>query len=131
MHGQRESLTPTKLKINLVQLVSYECVKTFKSINISIFKLEFGNQNADGQMHRQINEPTGTNIESNVALVLCYHPVHFQSDQQKHLQVKVEKQNINMADMLFFKMTSIFKVSLHVSCPSTQIHNGYGGASLR
>ena len=54
MHKQRDSLTGTKSEINLVQVVSYESVKTFKLIGRSIFKLESGKQNVDGQMHRQM-----------------------------------------------------------------------------
>ena len=54
MHRQRDSLNGTKFEINLVQVVSYESVKFFKSIGRSILKLESRNQNVDGQMHRQM-----------------------------------------------------------------------------
>ena len=35
-------------------------------MSFSVFKLEYGNQNVDGQMHRETDRPTGTNTERNL-----------------------------------------------------------------
>ena len=63
------------------------CLPTkFKSIGRRVFKLESGNQN----VNVQTDTPTGTSYNSNLTQVVSYHPVKFQIDPWKHLQIRTK-----------------------------------------
>ena len=53
------------------------------SIRQSVFELESGNGNVDGQKNGQTNEWNYTNFESNLAMMVIYLPVKFQFDWAK------------------------------------------------
>ena len=57
------------------------------SIGQSVFELESGNGNVDGQMDRQ----NYTNFERNLAMVVIYLPVKFEFDWTNRFQVRVRK----------------------------------------
>ena len=58
---------------------------------------------------------TNPNFESNLGLVVSYHPVKFQTDRAKHLQVRDQRQNFKMAAMaailFFFQMAPTSKTT--------------------
>ena len=66
------------LSTNISALVVPTALYKFKLIR-SVFELESGNQNVDGQMHGHTVALTGTNFNSNIAWVASYHPVQFQT----------------------------------------------------
>ena len=65
-------------------------------IGQSVFKLESGNGNVDGQTkNRQTNKQTNkrnyTNFKLNLAMMVSYLPVKFEFDWTKHFRVRVRK----------------------------------------
>ena len=49
----------------------------------TIFELESGNGNFDGQINRQMNGQNYTNFERNLAVMVIYVPVKFEFDWTK------------------------------------------------
>ena len=56
-------------------IIEYFCILLLMSKKLN--KLDSGNENVDGQMHKQMDALTGTNFESNLAQVVAYHHVKF------------------------------------------------------
>ena len=58
-------------------------LSSLNSIGQSVFELESGNKNVDGQTDRQTNRRNYTNFERNLAMMVMYVPVKFEFDWTK------------------------------------------------
>ena len=61
---------------------------SLNSIGQSVFELESGNRNVDGQTNRR----NYTDLERNLAMMVIYLPVMFEFDWTQHFRVRVQKQ---------------------------------------
>ena len=77
------------------------------SIGQTVFELESGNENVDGQMDGQTkrrkntqkkNRQNYTNFERNLAMMVIYVPVKFEFDWTNRFQVRVRKQKCGRTD---------------------------------
>ena len=68
------------------------------SIGQTVFELESGNENVDGQMDGQTNGQTNrqnyTNFERNPAMMVIYVPVKFEFDWTNPFRVRVRKRKM-------------------------------------
>ena len=81
-------------------MVTYLPAK-LNSIGQSVFKLESGNGNVDGQTNtknRQMNRWNYSNFERNLAMMMIYLPVKFEFDWTKHFRVRVWKRKCGRTD---------------------------------
>ena len=73
-------------------------LSSLNSIRQTVFELESGNENVDGQMDRQtngqMNRQNYTNFERNLAMMVIYVPVKFEFDWTNHFRVRVQKQKM-------------------------------------
>ena len=77
---------------------------TVLSLNLigqSIFELESGNGNVDGQTNgkKRTNRRNYTNFEQNLAMIVIYLPVKFEFNWTKRFQVRVRKQKCSRMDV--------------------------------
>ena len=63
----------------------------------------------DGIHVGQLVFENGTNLVSNLAQAVSYHPVKFQTDRLEHLRVRVWKQNFKMVALCFSKWHQLRK----------------------
>ena len=74
-------------------------LSSLNSIGQTVFELESGNKNVDGQIDGQTNRQKNgqanrrnyTNFESNLAMMVIYVPVKFEFNWTNRFQVKVRK----------------------------------------
>ena len=84
------------------------------SIGQTVFELESGNENVDGQMDGQTkrtkitqkNRQNYTNLERNLAMMVIYVPVKFEFDWTNRFQVRVRKQKCGRTDGWTDKLTN-------------------------
>ena len=67
------------------------CLSSLNSIGQSVFQLETGNENVDGQTNGQTNGQNYTNFERNLAMIMTYLPVKFEFDWSNHFRVRARK----------------------------------------
>ena len=79
-------------------IVLYVPVK-FDSIGQTVFELESGNENVDGQTDEQTNGQTNrrnyNNFVANLAMMVTYVPVKFEFDWTNRFRVKSENKNVD------------------------------------
>ena len=63
-------------------------LSSLKSYGQTVFELESGNENVDGQT----NGRNYTNFERNLAMMMIYVPVKFAFDWTNRFRVRVQKQ---------------------------------------
>ena len=80
-------------------------LSSLKLIGQTVFKLECGNENVDGQMDRQTNRRNYTNFKRNLAMMVIYVPVTFEFDWTNCFRVRVRKQNCGLTDEQIDKRT--------------------------
>ena len=76
------------------------------SIGHTVFELESGNKNVDGQtdgqkngqMDRQTNRQNYTNFEINLAMMVIYVPVKYEFDWKNCFRVRVWKRKCGQTD---------------------------------
>ena len=68
------------------------------SIGQTVFELEFGNKNVDGQTDGQTNTQNYTNFERNLPMMVIYVPVKFQFDWTNRFRVRVRKRKCGQTD---------------------------------
>ena len=68
------------------------------SIGQTVFELESGNENVDGQTNGQTNGRNFTNFERNLAMMVIYLPVKFEFNWSNHFQVRVRKPKCGQTD---------------------------------
>ena len=81
-------------------------LSSLNSIGQTVFELETGNENVDGQKDGQINgQKNGqtnrrnyTNFERNLAMMVIYLPVKFEFDWTNRFQVRVRKRKCEQMD---------------------------------
>ena len=61
------------------------------SIGQTIFELESGHKNVDGQKNGQTNGRNYTNFERNLAMMVIYDPVKYEFDWTNCFRVRVRK----------------------------------------
>ena len=87
----------TNFKRNLAKIVIY-VPSSMNLIGQTVFELESGNKNGDGQMdgqtNGQMNRQNFTNFERNLAMMLIYLPVKFEFDQTNRFWVRVRKRKM-------------------------------------
>ena len=70
-------------------------LSSMNSIGQTVFELESGNENVDGQTDGQTNGQTNgrnyTNFERNLAMMVIYVPVKFEFHWTNHFRVRVRK----------------------------------------
>ena len=80
-------------------------LSSLNSIGQTVFKLEYGNENVDGQTDghtngQKTNRRNFTNFERNLAMMLIYLPVTFEFDRTNRFRVRVRKQKIGQGLLL-------------------------------
>ena len=80
-------------------------LSSLNSIGQTVFELESGNENVDGQMDRQTNgqkmdkqTQNYTNFERNLAMMVIYVPVKFEFDWTNRFRVRVRKRKCGWTD---------------------------------
>ena len=74
-------------------------LSSVNSIGQTIFELQSGNENVDGQTNIQkTNRQNYINIERNLAMMVIYVPVKFEFDWTNRFQVRVRKQKYGRTD---------------------------------
>ena len=79
-------------------------LSSLNSIGQTVFELESGNENVNGQMDGQTNEKKKpkrrnyTNFERNLAMMVIYVPVKFEFDWTNRFQVRVRKRKYGRTD---------------------------------
>ena len=74
---------------------------SLSSLNLigqTVFELESGKENVDGQTNGQTNRWNYTNFERNLAMMVIYLPVKFEFDWTKCFRVRVPKQKCGWKD---------------------------------
>ena len=95
-------------------MVSYHPLKIqvkIKFIGQSVLELESRNQNILDEHTSQTGKLRDANFEGIQALLVSYHPVKFQIDRTKCLQVRFRKQNFKMVAIMFFLMAPTLKAT--------------------
>ena len=82
-------------------------LSSLNSIGQTVFKLESGNKNVDGQTDRQTDKKTGqtntwnyTNFDRNLAMMVIYVPVEFEFEWTNCFRVRGRKQKCVRIDKL-------------------------------
>ena len=81
-------------------------LSSLNSIGQTVFELESGNENVDGQTDGQANGQTNgqtngrnyTNFERNLAMMVIYVPVKYEFDWTNHFRVRVRKRKYGRTD---------------------------------
>ena len=77
-------------------------LSSLNSIGQTVFELESGNENVDGQMDGQTNGQTNgrnyTNFERNLAMMVIYVLFKFEFDWTNRFQVRVRKRKCGRTD---------------------------------
>ena len=68
------------------------------SIGQTVFELESGNINFDGQANGQTNRRNYTTFERNLAVMVIYVPVKFEIDWTNRFRVRVRKRKCGRTD---------------------------------
>ena len=83
-------------------------MSSLNSIGQTIFELESGNGNFDGQSkNRQTNRWKYTNFERNLAIMVIYVPVKFEFDWTNRFRVRVRKRKCGRTDKRTNKQTEL------------------------
>ena len=69
-------------------------LSSLNSIGQTVFELESGKENVDGQMDGQTNRQNYTNFERNLALMVIYLPVKIEFDWTNRFRVRVQKRKM-------------------------------------
>ena len=83
-------------------------LSSLNSIGQTVFELESGNENVDGQTDGQtgqMNRRNHTNFKRNLAMMVIYVPVKFEFEWTNRFQVRVRKQKCGQADRWTDKQT--------------------------
>ena len=96
-------------------------LSSLNSIGQTVFKVESGNKNMDGQMdgqtngqkNGQMNGRINTNFERNLAIMVIYVPVKFEFDWTNLFRVRVRKQKCGRRDGWTDKRTTNGQTYLH------------------
>ena len=73
-------------------------LSSLKSIGQTVFELESGNENVDGQTNGQTNTQNYTNFKRNLAMMVIYVPVRFEFDWTNRFRVRVRKRKCGWTD---------------------------------
>ena len=69
-------------------------LSSLNSIGQTVFELESGNENVDGQMDEHTNGQNYANFERNLAMMVIYLPLKSEFDWSNRFRVRVRKQNM-------------------------------------
>ena len=89
------------------------------SIGQTVFEIESGNENVDGQMdgqtNRQKNRQNYTNLKRNLAIMVMYVPVKFEFDWRNCFRVRLWKRKCGQRDEQTDKKRTNKQMELHQS----------------
>ena len=95
-------------------------LSSLNSIGQTVFELESGNENVDGQMDGQTNGQTNkrnyTNFDRNLAMMVIYLPVKFEFDWSNRFRVRVRKRKMWM-DRQTDRWTLSLKIASEMAVP--------------
>ena len=88
-------------------------LSSLNSIGQTVFELESGNENVDGQTNGQTNTQNYTNFKRNLAMMVMYVPVKFEFDWTKRFRVRVLKRKCGRTDRKTDKKRTKEPTELH------------------